>query len=525
VLLGDVSAVIRPRTPYEAIDLGVAMALDTGRRLWLPWFLGTLPVFLLLNLAAYHMDAVWLAALALWWLKPLCDRIPLFVLSRRLFGETPGLRETLKALPGLWLRALPTALLLERLDLARSLDLPVTQLEGLGWFKRGKRQRLLQRTTRGAGLTLTFACLGIEAAFFFGAWALVLMFVPFEYLPETWRALWADFFTHAGPWYQLVTNLVWYLAISVVEPLYVGAGFALYLNRRTELEGWDIEIAFKRMAERLQDAAKHAAAALLVVLGAAGMLLHPAPVQAASPAPYAASGVPPAPIAQFPRPPGVSEEDEKRFQTAATKAYGDPDLSPHERVGHWELKQSGDATQPDRKPPPAWWTALLKAITWLGHAFGKGVSFLPWLIGLALLLLAVHFRYRLLAWFGPLERTAAGAAFDPGVKIMQTEEPLPADVPAAARALWEEGEPRRALALLYRGGVLRMQELTGHELPHGATEAECLREAARLPAAAGETLRRVVRTWQYAAYAHRLPETAAFGQLLDAWTADLGVRA
>lgn len=524
MLLGEVTAVIRPRTPYEAIDLGVAMALDAGRRLWLPWFLGTLPVFLLLNLAAYHMDAVWLALPATWWLMPMFDRIPLFVLSRRLFGETPSLWETLKSLPMLWLRALPGALILDRLDLARSLDLPVTQLEGLRWFKRAKRLRLLQRTSRGAGVTLTLACLGIELAFFIGAWTLVLMFVPFEYLPETGRALWADFFTHASPLHQFATNSVWYLAVSAVEPLYVGAGFALYLNRRTELEAWDIEIAFKRMAERIQAAAKDAAAVLLAMLLAAGLLLHPAPASAAQPVPHAASGEPPAPIARFPRPEGLADGAEKDFQQAATKAYGDPDLSPHERVGHWEPKPT-DGPTPTQAPDPAWWLAIKKFFGWLGLGAGKGLSFLPWLIGLALVVLAVGYRRRLLAWLTPLERAAAAAPFDPSLRVMQAEEPLPADIPTAARDFWEKGEARRALALLYRGGVLRMQELTGNELPHGATEAECLREAAHLPVDSAETLRRVVLAWQYAAYAHRLPEAEAFGKLLIAWQADLGVRA
>ena len=37
-------------------------------------------------------------------------------------------------------------------------------------------------------------------------------------------------------------------AVLVLEPFYVAAGFALYLNRRTLLEGWDIEVALRRIA-------------------------------------------------------------------------------------------------------------------------------------------------------------------------------------------------------------------------------------------------------------------------------------
>ncbi len=49
---------------------------------------------------------------------------------------------------------------------------------------------------------------------------------------------------------------VWWLLVAgvviLLDPLYVGTGFAVYLNRRTGLEGWDLEIAFRRMARRIR---------------------------------------------------------------------------------------------------------------------------------------------------------------------------------------------------------------------------------------------------------------------------------
>ena len=36
----------------------------------------------------------------------------------------------------------------------------------------------------------------------------------------------------------------------------VAGGFGLYLNRRTELEAWDIEITFRRMARRYLELGK-----------------------------------------------------------------------------------------------------------------------------------------------------------------------------------------------------------------------------------------------------------------------------
>src|SRR5690606_23002780 len=52
-------------------------------------------------------------------------------------------------------------------------------------------------------------------------------------------------------WLEHLTNLLYALVLVVWEPIYVASGFSLYLNRRTILEGWDIELAFRRLRTRL----------------------------------------------------------------------------------------------------------------------------------------------------------------------------------------------------------------------------------------------------------------------------------
>ena len=39
-------------------------------------------------------------------------------------------------------------------------------------------------------------------------------------------------------------------AVFFLEPFFVAAGFAMYLNRRAELEAWDIEQEFRRAFRR-----------------------------------------------------------------------------------------------------------------------------------------------------------------------------------------------------------------------------------------------------------------------------------
>lgn len=99
-------------------------------------------------------------------------------------------------------------------------------------------------------------------------------------------------------------------------------------------------------------------------------------------------------------------------------------------------------------------------------------------------------------------------------EAVELPEVIPPDPAARARDLWQQGRPRQALALLYRASVESMSERAGVVLPPGATESQCLRASRRMPDEADRTLfARVVRVWQYAAYAGRLPEPDDFENL------------
>jgi hypothetical protein len=43
------------------------------------------------------------------------------------------------------------------------------------------------------------------------------------------------------------------LITLLIEPFYIAANFGLYINRRTQLEAWDIELSFRKMAARLSN--------------------------------------------------------------------------------------------------------------------------------------------------------------------------------------------------------------------------------------------------------------------------------
>lgn len=244
--LNRITVAIRPRGHWEAIDLGFSAARACWRPLYAAWFATVLPVALVINLLC--LERLWLAPIILWWLKPLIDRVPLYVYSRALFDDIPGVRETIRALPGLLRVAPVSALTWRRFDLARSFNLPVWQLEGLDAAARRQRLKTLQKNTRGAAVWQIVACVHLEGVIYLALLGLLLLLVPQTVELDLMDLLLAE---DAPLWFQALQNFIYFAAVSAIEPFYVAGGFALYLNRRIWLEGWDIEIAFRRMAQQL----------------------------------------------------------------------------------------------------------------------------------------------------------------------------------------------------------------------------------------------------------------------------------
>ncbi len=230
---------LRPRGANEAMDLGVRLLQRNAGAVYIVWCATVLPLCLALLMLA--PVATWLPPVLIWWLKPLYDRIVLFVLSRAVFGVAVGLRDlnwgTIFASGLLW------SLTLGRFDFARSFNLPVYVLEGLKGKRRRQRFKVLQKNTRGNAVLLTVAFVHAEQALALSLIALVYLFLPQHLdLPFfNWM-----FEPEAPLWFNVMTSSFYILVLTLLEPVYVASGFTLYLNRRVELEAWDIELDLRR---------------------------------------------------------------------------------------------------------------------------------------------------------------------------------------------------------------------------------------------------------------------------------------
>ena len=136
---------------------------------------------------------------------------------------------------------------------------------------------------------------------------------------------------------------------------------------------------------------------------------------------------------------------------AIARLQADPNLSAEETVRR--LQWAGERQEPDGHGLE--W--LLDLFEWISQS-GR---MLMWLGALALAALLALYLFRLVRHFRR-RSDMAGEMTPSHVRDLDIRpESLPADVGAAAQRLWESGEHRAALALLYRGLLSRLVHVHG----------------------------------------------------------------
>ena len=225
---------LRPRPAYEAVDLGVQMTQRGARSLVRAY----LPLALLLVAAcgATIEIAPWLPSTLLWWFKPWLDRTLLHIYARQAFGDETRFKDAWQARRDApWLPMLQW-LSFWRLSFWRAYSMPVGQLEGQTGAARRMRVKAIVRNHRGAATMMQGTFSWIELFLMLGLLSLIPWMTPG--LRNTDALSWLTSES------MLATSLLYAahaMAVLFVEPFFVAAGFAMYLNRRVELEAWDVE--------------------------------------------------------------------------------------------------------------------------------------------------------------------------------------------------------------------------------------------------------------------------------------------
>lgn len=515
---------LRPRPHAQALDLGFALLRSHAVSVYLAWLALWLPLVTLcagLSLL-FPVYAAWWGILA-WWLKPFLERAPLYVLSRKVFGEEVTWQGALRAWPeqlrGGWFRLLwwrPFAA-------GRGLYQAIWQLEGARGKTAAQRRNVIGKdNTNRSAVWFGVACAHFEAILQLGVMGFIGIFFSYERLVNPFSSL-IDSAKFNSPLFISVAFFSYALASGIIGPIYTACCFTLYLNRRATLEAWDIEIALRQIQAPRQKTRPVAAKALLGALLASALVLAAGVVEEAHGAakPSASLRDQDKAADQKCMPPDLGIRTEARLPAhtpeqaqlrgEVDRLYDTDDLRGYVCENGWSPKKTVDKPAARDMPNLAVLAQIVK------------ICLIAALIGLVCWLL---YRYRD-TWRGWIpQRRIAPASIVAGLDIRP--ETLPDDVPAAVRALWAAGQMRAALALLYRATLSRLVNQDGLQVANGATEGDCLRLATRAHTRGQlgtERLRictTVTEIWLNGAYAKRWPDNAALLAGCAAWESQFG---
>lgn len=496
--LEKVAVNIRPRTPWEAIDLGFLLGRCWARRLWPLWMFSALPALLLAIGAGCILpgsSAKWTLIL-FWFFKPFYEPPLLVWVSKALFDEQPGIRETLRETrKSLSLRRILSLLFL-RFSLFRSFSLPVVQLEKLEGKKKKQRLALLQDASETAVL-LTISGFLLEITLTFSFLIILFMLIPdelrwvnfgkFVFLPDKWLLL-----------------VCYLISCSIIAPLYVCSGFMMYITRRVRLEAWDIEIGFKRIRQRLERQKNGIIRAVALLLITFAFINAPGVAGADQPDPQAA-------------------------KAAITKVLEQKDFGQKITVYRWVPKKKDIP-----KKQSNWAEFWIKLFTFLADISKQIAPFaarygeiLLWCCagGLIAFLLLKYSKLRL--WLDrrfPLHRndyTPPEILFGMDLR----PESLPERVDTFCLRLLDEGKKREALSLLYRGTLSILVNRCRLEIRSSFTEGECCLEVRKnRPEQESAFFNDLTSLWVFLAFGHRNPDTETCRILVSRWESLYGVQ-
>lgn len=485
--LDNVTVELRPRSEWEAVELGVRMINRDARAIYQVWFAVTLPLLAGACAVILFTPYPGLAPLLYWWLEPVADGPILRIISRRLFGESANVGSALRMTPALAWRNRLFLLTPWRFHFARSTAMPVTQLEGLTGVARRSRARVLNLKVFNYGTGVTAVYQHLVLALYMGIMLIGFALVPASYQSSVGMDWMSNFWSEEGRVGGLVTLGSIYLAQSALQPWFVGAGFGLYINCRTQLEAWDIEVAFRRMVQRR---AATAATALVLLCFAVTAGFAPGMVRAQNSDPDSQSEYEDTGFA------GYWAEDEFAEELQAVLA-SDP-LRTEQEVEEWQRIQPDD---PKRGPTSTRFDWLFKAMRTLGDIVAFIIEFGLWFAVGLLILLVFLTRDR---WLPYLSGTGVRTKRRQTIVLADGElsaDTLPEDVPAEVLRLWQAGDARRALSLMYRGSVFAAVTRLGVKLPDSATEGMCLKAVrAQTDTAHAAYFASVVNAWIRCAY-------------------------
>jgi hypothetical protein len=446
----------------------------------------TVPLFLALSFTLNF----WVVFLALWWLKPVFERLILSIYAQAVFGKPITMNGSLMFYKTLLPSGIIASITWKRFESIRSFSLPVRLLEGLKGSQCRERIKLLGK--------MRYASISGQLTFIYFCFEILLTLLPlfFLYLILEHNILqnifqFGSFIDYLKEYFTRGTFLAWlpclfyYLAYSIIAPLYVASGFTLYLNRRLWLESWDIEIVFRKLRGRFEKEQKKPRKGEFYVATITLVLMFSLPI-----------------VSQAHQDPILQE---KKIRADIKEILANKEFGEEKEITIYDIDFDNIDSKPASTENLPWFHLLLRIIIWLSI--------------FVLLLLAMYFIINKMrkkeSWVSEkIEEDQVKELF--GMKIQLDQ--LPRDIPGVAWDYWQQGKYIDSVSLLYRGALSIMVNIYQLPLDTSFTEGDCLYIAEKnFTPEKSDFFKQIVLAWQIIAYGHRRPEEKIISQLCKGW--------
>jgi hypothetical protein len=209
----------------------------------------------------------------------------------------------------------------------------------------------------------------------------------------------------------------------------------------------------------------------------------------------------------------IARED---VAAALAEVQRDPNLGGQATMKMLRWKNSG---QQQSKMDLGW-------LAWVGGFFGWMGQSARYLIWITIALLAGWLVvYLIRAFQNSSVGSGAADAFVPPTHVRNLDirpESLPQNIGAAARKMWERGDHRAALSLLYRGLLSRLSHVHRVPILDSSTEGDCLSLLpGRVPAKTSDYASQLVDAWRGFVYGGTEAATPTIHALCDGFSAAL----
>ncbi|MFT5905437.1 MAG: hypothetical protein ACI9E1_001035 [Cryomorphaceae bacterium] len=485
--LENVTAKIRPRGRWESIDLGCAMARRSYGTILLAWLVCVWPLWIvgvigfgMISDGGWH---VWWSVLWIWITLGIAGKVPLHIISRELFGEKVTAWGVIK----LWPKMLVTNFwrgIIGRFSVSRGLSMPVSQLEGLKGKAYKSRVNLLLRnggdgTIQAVLVSYLLLLVTTLACLFF-----IMMVFQFYGTNDLFERLFEDFYSHGDDHSTRWLFLLFYcISLTLIEPLFVGAGFAMYVNSRTLTEGWDIELSFKRLSERLRGNFKQKGTQLLLVFCVLTFFM-------------------------------VSDVSADTAKERAERITSAEEYTVHKSQSE-EKKSSGSSSSSSS-------SHYSGSLGGAGAVF-QGISLLIfWAMVIVVLGLVIWVIIKNKHALNNANSLVGGDDL-PVVKSVMgmdvTPESLPKALSEEARAAWLRGDQQLAMSLLYRGAISWMVNQGRVPILESDTEDDCVRRVTekQISGDKDQFFYNLTESWVGLAYGKKSPLESEVMSMCDRW--------